>query len=498
MKATYNQTTVSNKQKSSGIFGNGREIFETSSRLSAISSGGISLIRLFMRQFGLAQTIEKAVHLLKQPRKYLDSDHILSLVFNTFFGGQRLEDMKLLRHDQAVKKALGMASLPDSTTAGDFLRRFDQQQIEALQQGINEVRAEVWKKTRPFDSLKEVYIDIDGTVAPTEAGCKEGIDYCSYKKLWGYGPLIVSVAQTKEVLFLKNRPANNASHTGCAPYIRSALELVSPHAPKICLRGDTDFSLTEYLDEWDQSADFVFGYDAKNNLVKKAKKISEKSWKQLERKQRTIATQPRQRPHNYREEIVETTDWKNIKTIREDIAEIEYQPLKCKKPYRLVILRKQIHARCAGDWLYDEFDYFFYITNKTEESAEQIIELANQRCDQENVIAQLKSELGAMNLPVDNLLSNWAHMVITSLAWNIKSWLALTLEKLGMGRAYHTMRKIEWRTFLNRWIRIPVQVLEQGRRVVFRILSDSPQAQDLMEAAHTLKRLSEYQSEMNV
>ena len=251
MKAKYNQTAVSNKQKSSGIFGNGREIFETSSRVSAISSGGISLIRFFMRQFSLAQTIKKSVRLLKQPREYSDSDHILSQVFNTFFGGQRIEDMKLLRQDRAVKKALGMASLPDSTTAGDFLRRFDQEQIDALQDGINEARSTVWKKTRPFDSLQEVYIDIDGTVAPTEAGCKEGIHYCSYKKLWGYGPLIVSVAPTKEVLFLKNRPANNASHTGCASYIRSALELVSPHAPKICLRGDTDFSLTEYLDEWE-------------------------------------------------------------------------------------------------------------------------------------------------------------------------------------------------------------------------------------------------------
>jgi hypothetical protein len=451
-----------------------------------------------MRQFGLASTIENSVQLLKQPREYSDSDHILSQVFNTFFGGQRLEDMKLLRQDDAVKKALGMASLPDSTTAGDFLRRFDQEQIDALQDGINEARSTVWNKTRPFDSIKEVYIDIDGTVAPTEAGCKDGIHYCSYKKLWGYGPLIVSVAPTKEVLFLKNRPANNASHAGCASYIRSALQLVSPHAKKICLREDTDFSLTEYLDEWDLSADFVFGYDAKKNLVEKAEKIPEKTWKTLERKQRAIATEPRQRPHNYREEIVEETDWTNIKTIREDIAEIEYQPLKCKKPYRLVILRKQIHARRAGDWLFDEFKYFFYITNKTEAGAERIIELANQRCDQENVIAQLKSELGAMNLPVDNLLSNWAHMVITALAWNIKSWLALTLEKLGMSRAYHRMRKIEWRTFLNRWIRIPVQVLEQGRRVVFRVLSDSPQAQDLMEAVQTLKRLWECKSEINV
>ena len=451
-----------------------------------------------MRQFGLADTIEKSVKLLKQPREYSDSDHILSQVFNTFFGGHRLEDMKTLRQDQAVKKALGMDSLPDSTTAGDFLRRFDQTQICGLQRGINEARAAVWSKTHPFDSLKEVYIDIDGTVASTEANCKEGIHYCSYKQQWGYGPLIVSVAQTKEVLFLKNRPANSVSHEGCATWIRSALDLVSPHAKKICLRGDTDFSLTEHLDEWDQSADFVFGYDAKPNLVEKAEKIPAKTWKALERKQRTIATQPRKRPHNYREEIVGENDWTKIKTIREDIAEIQYQPQKCKKPYRLVILRKLIHASRAGDWLFDEFKYFFYITNKTVESAEQIVELANQRCDQENVIAQLKSELGAMNLPVDSLLSNWAHMVITTLAWNIKAWLALTLEKLGMNRAYHVMRKIEWRTFLNRWIRIPVQVLEKGRRVVFRVLSDSPQAQDLMEAVQTLKRLSECKSEVNV
>ena len=500
MKEKYNANpSARNPQisKKQSFLGNGSEIFQISSRLSAISSGGISLFRKFVRQIQLPQILERSVCLLKQPREYQDSDHILSLVFSALNGSQRLEDLKLLRNDSAFKQALGMESLPDSTTAGDFLRRFDKTQICALQSAINQVREKVWNQTRPFDSVKEVYIDIDGTVAPTEANCKEGIHYCAHKKQWGYGPLIVSLAQTKEVLFLENRSANRPSHEGCVPWIRSAIELVSPHAKKICLRGDTDFSLTDYLDEWNQSVDFVFGYDSHPNLVAKANKLKNAQWKRLGRKQRQAGAKTRAKKQNYREEIVEESEWLNLKTIQEDVAEIQYRPAKCKRSYRMIILRKLIHACQAGDWLYDEYDYFFYITNKSEESAEAIIELANQRCDQENVISQLKSELGAMNLPVESLISNWAHMVITTLAWNLKSWLAQTLEISGVTSAYH-LRKMEWRTFLNRWIRIPVQVLVQGRRVVFRILSSSPQAKNLLQAANALNRKPALTSVNNV
>ena len=107
-------------------------------------------------------------------------------------------------------------------------------------------------------------------------------------------------------------------------------------------------------------------------------------------------------------------------------------------------------------------------------SAAEVVEIANQRCNQENHIAQLK-ELRALHSPVDTLESNWAYMVMASLAWSLKAWYALLLPVFDRWREKHeaekdAVLKMEVRTFLNAFIRIPVQIVRTGRRIVYRLL----------------------------
>ena len=62
--------------------------------------------------------------------------------------------------------------------------------------------------------------------------------------------------------------------------------------------------------------------------------------------------------------------------------------------------------------LFEEYRYFFSITNDRVTPADQVVFSANDRCDQENLVAQLKSGVCALTTPVDDLVSNWAYMVM--------------------------------------------------------------------------------------
>jgi hypothetical protein len=171
--------------------------------------------------------------------------------------------------------------------------------------------------------------------------------------------------------------------------------------------------------------------------------------------------------------------------VGEDIAEIEYQPVKCGRKYRLVIVRKNISVQKGERALFDEVRYFFYITNR-KDKAEKIVGLANGRCDQENVIEQLKNGVNAMRMPVNDLLSNWAYMVMAALAWNLKAWYGLLMPNRERGLE---VVRMEFRRFLHAIILLPCQVVRTGRRIVFRILGYNPWLRDFFATWERLQRL---------
>ena len=222
--------------------------YEMADRAQAASCGGIGAIHLLAQKIGLVDQINDQVHVLKRHLPYHESDHVLSLAYNIMAGGVRLQDLELRRSDEAFLNGLGAQRLPDPTTAGDFTRRFDQADTLALMEAIHAARQRVWRE-QPENFLDEAVLDVDGTIAGTLGECKQGMSL-SYKGIWGYAPLIISLANTKEVLYLVNRPGNVASHEGAAEWIDRSIQRVKPHAKSVFLRGDTDFALTKHFDRW--------------------------------------------------------------------------------------------------------------------------------------------------------------------------------------------------------------------------------------------------------
>jgi hypothetical protein len=459
--------------------------YEMAERVQAVNCGGIGAIHDLVQRLGLVEEIDRSLHLLKVHLPYHESDHVLNIAYNIVVGGVRLEDIEQRRQDETFLNGLDAQRIPDPTTAGDFTRRFREADIVTLQECYNRSRSALWK-VQPKGFLQEAFLDVDGTIAGTYGECKEGIGL-SYKGIWGYAPLIVSLANTKEVLYLINRPGQSASHSGSVEWIDRAMELVAPVAGTVTIRGDTDFTHTAHLDRWDEAdRRFILGMDAHAKVVGLAEALPASAWKRLERlPQYEILTESRQKAFRYKEQIVVEKEFKNQVLVGEDIAEIEYQPVKCGRKYRLVIVRKNISIQKGEKALLDEIRYFFYITNR-KDAAEKIVGLANGRCDQENVIEQLKNGVNAMRMPVNDLLSNWAYMVMAALAWNLKAWYGLLMPNRERGLE---VVRMEFRRFLHAIILLPCQVVRTGRRIVYRILGYNPWLRDFFATWERLQRL---------
>ena len=460
--------------------------YDIDGRHQAICNGGIGNIHQLALRTGLIDEIDKSINLLKRHVPYHESDHILNIAYNYLAGGSCLQDIELLRNDEAWLNALGAEIIPDPTTAGDFLRRFDQAGICTFLEVKNKVRKRIWNQ-QPATFRREAIINVDGTLSPTYGEHKEGMDI-SYDGQWGYHPLVVSLHNTREPLYVINRPGNAPSHLGSARWIDKSLDLVCDVFKKVQLRGDTDFSLTSHFDKWDERCTFIFGVDAMANLVKMANEIDEADWQALPKKPKyKIKTRKRCRPENVKQQVVKRRKFKKIQTEAEHFCHFTYRPGKCKKTYRMIVLRKRLKVVKGEMNLFDDVRYFFYITNDWNRSTAEMIQFYRNRADHENDIEQLKNGVKALSPASDSLLSNWALMAIASMAWDLKAWFGLLLPYRPLGRS---IVRMEFKRFLDTFIRIPCLIIRTGRRIFYRLVGYNDKLKHVIRFSEAIKTFS--------
>ncbi|RPJ52202.1 MAG: IS1380 family transposase [Acidobacteria bacterium] len=455
--------------------------YEIAERVRVTAAGGIGAIHLLARKLGLDRAIDERLSLLKMHLPYHESDHVFSIAYNLLAGGECLEHLEYLRSDEAFLDALGARRIPDPTTAGDFCRRFEMHDIIGLMEVFNATREKVWRQ-QPKAFFEQAIIEADGTMVETTGECKQGMDI-NHKGQWGYHPLLLSLANTGEPLYVVNRSGNRPSHEHAAIYFDRAIALCRRAGfRKILLRGDTDFTQTAHLDRWDDAGEvrFIFGIDAMPNLYEIVENLPKTAWKELKRPAKyAVKTRPRCRPQNVKEQVVREREFENIRLAKEYVAEFSYQPAKCRKPYRIVVVWKDLEVSRGQQKLFDDSRCFFYITNDEQSPPEKIVLSANDRCNQENLLQQLKSGVRSFSAPLDNLLSNWAYMVMASLAWSLKAWSALLLPESVPRREKRQEEKrrllrMDFATFRRALMQVPAQVLRTSRKIVCRLLAWNP------------------------
>jgi hypothetical protein len=449
-------------------------------RGEATAYGGLSLAVALVRQLGVERALDQALDLLQSHRPFTESDHVLTHVYNLFVGGTCIEDIAYLQASEPVRRMLGAARIPDPTTAGDFLRRFDAGALEALDRAIDRGQEAVWKRRYGRRKAGQAIVDLDSHVHPVYGDQKEGADF-SYKGPLAYHPLVISLAETQECLRLINRPGNTPSAEDAEKHLDELFPMLLRRFRQVVVRGDSAFCNQKVFDACEaHGQSFAVVSPTQTNFEALADALPESAWKPYrgpgERAHRTAPpARRRQRRPNLRRRLARQRGKHDLKLERQWVAEIPYRPQRSQTTYRLVIRRQRIEEHHQGQ-LFELWRYRYVMTNlPPSTSTQEVVDLTYQRCDQENVIEQLQHGIPGMRMPTGGLISNAAYLTCARLAHNLKAWLA----QLALPR--ETMRW-EWKRFRHAFVYVAARVLRQSRQVRVRIASSHRSATTLVQA----------------
>jgi hypothetical protein len=434
--------------------------------------GGVALLSALLKQLRLPQRLRNSLRLLKKRRAYTEAEHVLTHACNLYLGGSCIEDISYLQTDESIRRMLGTRQIPDPTTAGDFLRRFDKENLDALNEVIDDTHEIVWKKRYGKKKRAVALVDLDSHLHPIYGNQKEAADF-NYKGSYGYHPLVISLAETQEVLRILNRPGNVHSVDGAGALLDEVFPMLKRNFKQIIVRGDSAFASQELYDLCEEhEQNFAFVSASHPNLVKLAEIVPERKWKRFDQNKTKSKTR-RKCGKNLRRRQVNKRKMRDLRLKKQWFTEIPYTPTGSKEEYRLVIRRQKIEESNQGE-LFTFYRYRFAITNLPDTySPRDVLKLVYQRCDQENVIEQLKSGVSAMRMPSASFAANSAFLYCARMAHNFKAWLAM------LALPSEVMRW-EWKRFRLAFVYLSAQVIYKARQTIVRLADSHRYAKLLM------------------
>lgn len=480
-----NAVLKTNKNSFKKSFVNSNVAAELDHRSNSTPYGGLAAAHLLVKRLGLDKEIDSHLNLLQLQIHYGESDHVLTNVYNLFAGGTNIEDIENLRRSGEIRNLLGSARVPDPTTEGDFLRRFREPDIWGLHDAMDAVRVKVWRRL-PKKMRKRATIDFDSKVKEVYGRCKEGADF-AYNGKWSYHPHLVTLSETNEVLCAVNRPGNAAPADGAEELLERSMNLASPYFDKVFARGDSKYYRKKFIKKCDERGVFFTIVAQKcPALLEAAESLPEEEWMAYGggEEEEVPPAKSRKKRRRWEQEIARRRRYRALSTVSEDVAEFRYAPFGQEKSYRFIIKRQKVRERDKQLRIFEHYEYHLVITNIEDWSASEVLRFYFGRCgDQENAIEQLTNGLEALRMPTGELLSNWAFLICGTLAWNLKSWLALTVLP-------RQTLNWEWKRFRYAFVYLAASIVKTARRVVARFAASGRFAAEMVNAVRLLRSLA--------
>jgi hypothetical protein len=440
--------------------------------------GGLALASGLVRSLGIAEDLDRELSLLASHRPFHESDHVLTHVYNLYVGGTCIEDIADLQTSEPVRRMLGADRIPDPTTAGDFLRRFDGDAVKTLDQVIDRAQEKVWKRRYGKRKAERAIVDLDSCVRPVYGDQKEGTDF-TYKGSFGYHPLVISLAGTLECLRLINRSGNTASADGSESHLRELFPMLGRRFKQVIVRGDSAFAKQTIFDACEQAGhSFAVVSPQQQNFASLFGALPAEAWKPYRQREpgEDRPRKRRKRGPNRRRERARSRNKRDLQLKKQWIAEIPYRPERSERTYRLIARYQEIEEHEQGH-LFMLTRFRYVLSNLPPSvSAEEVVDLTYQRCDQENLIEQLQNGVAGMRMPTGGMLSNAAFGTCARLAHNLKPWLAQ------LALPPETMRW-EWKRFRRAFVYCAARVVHTARQVHVRF-ADSHRFAGAILAAH--------------
>jgi hypothetical protein len=185
------------------------------------SYGGLEVLRRYFQRIGLHARLRNALADSGMGSDYGASRLALLLVTLFVIGARRLEHLAYVATDPLIRRICGLGHMPAAATVRNWLRQSTATTVEALRSLNTELVIEQLHRL----ALPRITLDVDGTVVCTGMQVEWAFRGFNphHRKTPSYYPLLAHIAQTGQILRLRNRPGNVHDSRGAVDFLREAL-----------------------------------------------------------------------------------------------------------------------------------------------------------------------------------------------------------------------------------------------------------------------------------